>query len=70
MEDVLQHFVNLVEDEGDEFTAMVEFAYNDYWQRYVRNTSFVLNTCYHHVIPMSEVSRYQVHIARHFPSTC
>jgi hypothetical protein len=46
MEDMLRHFVNSMEDEWDGYNAMVEFAYNDYWRRFVRTTTFVLNTCY------------------------
>ena len=43
LEDMLRHYVNPVQDDWDEFLALVEFAYNNSWQESVRNTPFVLN---------------------------
>jgi len=43
LEDMLRHYVNPVQDDWDEFLAVVEFAYNSSWQESVRNTPFVLN---------------------------
>ena len=33
IEDMLRHYVHLVQDSLNEFLAMVEFVYNDSWQK-------------------------------------
>jgi hypothetical protein len=43
LEDMLRHYVNPVQDDWDEFLAVVELAHNSSWQESVRNTPFVLN---------------------------
>lgn len=44
LEDVLQHFLSLVQDDRDELLQAAEFAIGTSWHELVRNTPFTLNT--------------------------
>ena len=49
---------------------MVEFSYNDYWQDFIQSTSFVLNTSQHPMKPFSGINKFQVLVAKNWPSIC
>ena len=63
---MLQHYVNLVQDDWDEYLAVVEFAYNSSWQEYVWNTPFVLNYGQQPRTPISGNNMCQVPAAWNF----
>ena len=66
LEDMLRHYVNLVQDDWDELLAAVEFAYNNSWQESVRNTPFFLNYDQHPRTPISGNNMCEVPIAQDF----
>lgn len=65
-EDMLQDYVNPVQNDWDEFLPMVELVYNGSWQKSPQNTPFVLNTNQHPMTLINEISRCQVLIAKNF----
>ena len=58
--DMLWHYVNSIHDNWDEFLVMVEFAYSEFWQEYVQNILFVVNTCQHPMTLFTWINRCQV----------
>ena len=43
LEDMLRHYVSSTEDDWDKLLSIVEFAYNNSWQEFIKTTHFVLN---------------------------
>ena len=66
LEDMLWPYVNPMQDDWDEFLAVVEFAYNSSWQESVRNNPFVLNYGEQPRTPISGNNMCQVPAAQNF----
>jgi len=62
LEDLLQHYVNPVQDDWNEFFDLIEFGYNNFWQ----NTPFVMNCGQHLQTPASKNHMCQVFVAQNF----
>ena len=43
LEDMLRYYVCPSQDNWDEYLLMVEFAYNNLWQEFIKTTHFLLN---------------------------
>jgi hypothetical protein len=59
LEDMLRHYVSLVQDDWDELLDCAEFAVNNAWQESIKNTHFFLNFGQHPRTPIGRSAENQ-----------
>ena len=65
LEDMLRHHVSPTEDDWDIHLSLVEFAYNNVWQKSIQTTHFMLNHGQQPLTPLNiGMSRYHVLAAK------
>jgi hypothetical protein len=53
LEDMLRHYVSPTQDDWDLYLSLVEFAYNNAWQKSIQTTPFMLIYGQHPLIPLN-----------------
>jgi hypothetical protein len=51
LEDMLRHYVSPTQEDWDLYLSLVEFVYNNAWQKSIQTTPFMLNYGQHPLIP-------------------
>jgi hypothetical protein len=64
---MFRHYVSPSQNDWDKILSMVEFAYNNSWQKSIKTTLFLLNYGQHPSTPVNRrISRSEVSAAKDF----